>query len=287
MNRYGDFSYICKTGSLPVCNYFRTSIVPTCTLNTIGSGSVQIVDLGNFSVTIIAILLIFVLMIKSYNKTAAVGRKEVSLFLASAMLANIASLFSFTLKFGNNGVEKWLNVFNTAALAMTFWALLYFGFVGFQLIPDGSIMSMFLMALTMLVVFIASGFLAADVTFNITKALQITTKYPSVSQTLFSIVFIFSAVCVICFVLCQFIIVFRFLAGRKPLLWLVCAGLSLVLGVALNIFLSSTICKSTSNAINSSMFATFLYSIAVFFVYRFWYTITEDEADDFAGMYKF
>ncbi|OMJ30297.1 Chitin synthase export chaperone [Smittium culicis] len=154
---FGDFSTLCSKGSFPACNFFAGTITQTCKTNTISVGSANITNLGDMIVTIVSILVLFYLTIKSHNKAAAVGRREISIFFMSVLIAFVFVLVGYCFTFSNDKLNKWLLILNVATSSAAFWALLFFGFVGMILffslspphsfslpiIPDGSPMSIF------------------------------------------------------------------------------------------------------------------------------------------------
>ncbi|PVV04387.1 hypothetical protein BB560_001118 [Smittium megazygosporum] len=282
----GTIKGFCKNSSDVFCRLFPQLPKQSCVLKRYNTDSVPITDIGTLVVSSFSILIIVLIAVRSFRKKAAVGRKEIFLSLIS-MIPSIAltlTIDSFTF---NSNITRWLSIAAVATRVMFTWALLYFGFVGFQMIPDGSSLSIFLMILSMVLFTVSSGLLS----FLVSRPSLVSRgEYGNNDAELVSL-FVFGVILpyafVILYTLTQAIIVFKYLAVRKPLLWLVIIILSSAGILVCNNFISQTICRGTSGSIDGSMFYLCFQLLAAFSVYQFWNSITEDETDDFAGMYKF
>ncbi|KAJ1948021.1 hypothetical protein FBU59_001783 [Linderina macrospora] len=184
-------------------------------------------------------------------------------------------------------VNKWMGVANTALEVSFFWALILVGLVGFQILPDGSFASILSIVVTTVIVFVGIGYIAADTAFGISNGLKPDDSDPLYSPALFTVYLVFPLLSIAIYLVSQIIVVVKYLAVRGPLAWLfasvVCFGLAQVLMFAV----SRKICNGTNHKIDGAFFGTLLDSAAVFCIYWFWAAITEDDSEDYAGMYKF
>ncbi|KAH0084132.1 hypothetical protein KCU60_g15394, partial [Aureobasidium melanogenum] len=106
MTQYGKFHNFCRdTGSsrstLPVCNLFDESAsrgghgFGGCELRGISlSGDRYLANLGSILIDGLAILIALFLIWRSNRKRAAVGRREMQLFLVGFIIISICEIFT-------------------------------------------------------------------------------------------------------------------------------------------------------------------------------------------------
>ncbi|KAJ1959783.1 hypothetical protein GGI12_004156 [Dipsacomyces acuminosporus] len=158
--------------------------------------------------------------------------------------------------------------------------------VGFQYLPDGSFASILTIVVTSAIVFVGIGYIAADTAFGISGGLKPSPKDPFYSPGLFTVYVVFPLVAVVIYIITQSIIVFKFLAVRLPLAWLLASLISFALAQVFVFAVSKSICTGTSRKIDGAFFGTLFNSAAVFGIYGFWSSITEDDSETYAGTYK-
>ncbi|KAJ1918241.1 hypothetical protein H4219_002713 [Mycoemilia scoparia] len=256
--KFGDFESLCRLTNLPVCTLFvgnDSSLLsdhPKCKLNSYDAGSAYIVDLSDLVVTAVAILLAAYCVIKTHEKLAAVET-----------------------------VNKWLGAVNVALTVSFFWMLMLAGFVGFQLLPDGSAFSLFSILISTIIVLVGIGYIAADTAFGVTDTLKPKADRPFYSPGLFFVYLIFPIISIALYLCAQLVIVFRFLAVRKPLLWLLGALVLFVLSQIFMLVISDEICNGTNGRIDGTMFSTLLNFGSLVMIYFFWNSITEGDGDEY------
>ncbi|KAJ2091565.1 hypothetical protein IW140_000984 [Coemansia sp. RSA 1813] len=285
--KYGDFTSLCDRSPLPVCRVFKDYELPSCSLHGYSAGSSFIVNLPDFVASIIAFLVMMYLAFRAHRKIAAVGRREITvLFLLFAiMLAfNIAGA-----DFIHNSrtANRWLGAVNTALVVAFFCILILFGSVGFQFMADGSFASILTFVGVGIVIFITMGFIAVDTAFGVSSGLQPKPSQPFLSYGLFTIYLVFPLVAIVIFMVMQTIIVVKFLAVRRPLLWLLCAFICFAVAQALMFGASEKICTGSNSKIDGAFFATLLDTAALVCVYGFWSTITVDDSEEYDDVYKY
>ncbi|ORX67126.1 hypothetical protein DL89DRAFT_269553 [Linderina pennispora] len=294
--RYGDFRSLCERSPLPVCRVFirgddRKFVLDNldiCSLKeTIIGGSTKMLNIPDFAISIVAFLATVYLGFKAHRKLAAVGRREMSLLLSLFCILLVANLVGSDLWFKSTRVSKWLGIANTALEVSFFWALILVGLVGFQILPDGSFASILSIVVTTIIVFVGIGYIAADTAFGISDGLKPKDSDPFYSPALFTVYLVFPLVSIVIYLASQIVVVVKYLAVRGPLAWLLVSVACFALAQALMFAVSRKICTGTNKKIDGAFFATLLDSAAVFCIYGFWAAITEDDSEDYAGMYKF
>ncbi|KAJ1647561.1 hypothetical protein LPJ64_001094 [Coemansia asiatica] len=285
--RYGDFASLCERSPLPVCRVFGDAVLPTCYPNSYSAGSSRFVNVPDFVISLIAFLVMVYMGFRANRKLAAVGRREMALLLSLFCITLVLNLAGADFIFSSGKANKWLGVVNTALEVSFFWALMLFGFVGFQILDDGSFASILAIVVSTAVIFISIGYIAADTAFGISSGLKPKPSDPLYSPGLFTVYLVFPLVAIVVYIITQCIIVVKFLAVRLPLLWLLASLVCFAVAQILMFVASKKICTGTNNRIDGAFFATLLDTVAVFGIYGFWSSITGDDSEEYAGMYKF
>ncbi|KAJ2571814.1 hypothetical protein GGH95_004148, partial [Coemansia sp. RSA 1836] len=70
--RYGDFLSLCQRSPLPVCRLFGDAVLPTCHLNSYAAGDAAFVNLPDFVISIIALLVTLYLGFRAHRRLDAV-----------------------------------------------------------------------------------------------------------------------------------------------------------------------------------------------------------------------
>ncbi|KAJ2719655.1 hypothetical protein GGI07_005089 [Coemansia sp. Benny D115] len=285
--RYGDFASLCERSPLPVCRVFGDAVLPSCHLNTHSAGSSRFVNIPDFVVSLVAFLVMVYMGFRANRKLAAVGRREMALLLSLFCITLVLNLAGADFIFSSAKANKWLGVVNTALEVSFFWALILFGLVGFQILDDGSFASILTIIVSTAVIFISIGYIAADTAFGISNGLKPKPSDPLYSPGLFTVYLVFPLVAIVIYLVSQCIIVVKFLAVRLPLLWLLGSLVCFAVAQVLMFVASKKICTGSDKRIDGAFFATLLDTAAVFCVYGFWSSITGDDSEEYAGVYKF
>ena len=123
--------------------------------------------LGVILVDGLAILATVFLLLMTQRKRAAVGRREMQLFLLGYIIISICEIFTIGgipgLK--HNVVIGFTGV-HIGAITATTWMLMLNGAVGYQAIEDGTLASVLLVFVSTAMLFVGSGFIALDTGFN-------------------------------------------------------------------------------------------------------------------------
>ncbi|KAK1145426.1 hypothetical protein N8T08_004301 [Aspergillus melleus] len=282
--QFGKFHDFCRDSTLPVCNLFVDSNQPPnkafsgCALLGIGlSGDRNLSNLGSILLAFIAILTSLFLLWRSDRKQAAVGRREIQLFLLGFIVIEICEIFSvggFPL---NSAVRKGFSAAHIAAITATCWILLLNALVGFQFLDDGTPASLGLFIASAVVFFIGTGYIALDTGFNWTGefAPNASTGYRNIA--LYVLYQLFPLVCLVLFFVLETVLVIRVLGEFRPMFYLIGAGLLFAIGQIFNYVISTHLCQATSGKINGALFETLFTLLSVVMVWVFWSSITEDD----------
>lgn len=289
MSNYGKFHDFCRdTGNLhstlPVCNLFTQS--PTnggngwdgCNLEGIPlSGGNRLANLGSILVCGIAIISTFFLLWRSERKKAAVGRREMQLFLVGYIIVSICEIFTIGGFPLNGTVRVVFSAVHIAAIVATLWILMINGVVGYQLLDDGTAVSLGLIVLSAAIVFIGTGYIALDTGLSWTGFWDTSRVGDNQSYALYTIYQLFPLVCLFIFFLLESYLVLRILGERKPMMYLIAATLLFAIGQIFQYVVSVHICKGTNGKINGGLFETLFTLLSVVMIWIFWSSITEDD----------
>jgi len=290
MSRYGKFDDFCRdTGSnwstLPVCYLFRPASTlddngwqDGCTLQgfPVGGGE-RLHNLGSILICGIAILASLFLLWRSQRKKAAVGRREMQLFLLGYIVISICEIFTIGGFPLNSTVRIVFVAIHIAAITATSWILMLNGAVGYQLLDDGTAVSIGLLLISSIVIFIGTGYIALDTGLNWTGYWEQTRFVPNQAYALYTLYQLVPLVFIVIFFLLEAFLVLRVLGERKPMLYLLAAGLLFAIGQIFQYVISVHICNGTDGKINGGLFSTLFTLLSVVMIWVFWSSITEDD----------
>lgn len=290
MSRYGKFDDFCRdTGNewstLPVCYLFAESSTQAntgwpngCTLEgfSVGGGN-RLRNLGSILIDGIAILVTLFLLWRSQRKKAAVGRREMQLFLLGYIIISICEIFTIGGFPLDSNVRLAFVAIHIAAITSTSWILMLNGAVGYQLLDDGTAVSIGLLLISSLLIFIGTGYIALDTGFSWTGYWDDTQNSPNQAYALYTLYQLVPLVFLVIFFLLEAFLVLRILGERKPMLYLLSAALLFAIGQVFQYVVSPHICNGTDGKINGGLFETLFTLLAVVMVWVFWSSITEDD----------
>jgi len=267
--QFGSLS-ICQYAPFPLCDLlnFPVQCVPTPIAG--------IRSLSELIVCALSIAAILYFILRCRFKKAAVGHLEMTIFLWWFLLALIAELIIGGIGIGGTALT-YIGAIQVGATAASAVALLLNAFVGYQWIDDGTRMSLLGIFGASAVYGVVVAYLAADASFGISFK---TTPQSPVNMPLFIGYFIVPAVCVVAYIGVALALVLRYLRSRRPLGLLIGAFLAFVLAALFAVFVSQPMCTGTNAAIDGRFLVTFWMTVAVWWAFRFWDSITEDSWDD-------
>lgn len=168
------------------------------------------------------------------------------------------------------------------------------GAVGYQLLDDGTAVSIGLLLISSLVIFIGTGYIALDTGFSWTGYWDSTLGTPNQAYALYTLYQLAPLVFIVIFFLLESFLVLRILGERKPMgkhvaippkmtlltyfaVYLFGAALLFAIGQIFQYVASVHICTGTSGKINGGLFESLFTLLAVVMVWVFWSSITEDD----------
>lgn len=281
---FGNFQSFCYHSTLPVCNL----LVPDnkspwteyggCELRGIDlSGGRHLRNLGSILLAFISILVTLFLIWRSERKKAAVGRREMQLFLIGYIVIEICEIFTvggFPL---DTDVRKGFSAVHLAAITATIWILFLNAIVGFQLLDDGTPASIGLFLASALVLFIGTGYIALDTGFSWTGQFDSSLSGSHRNIALYVLYQLFPLVCIFFYYVLQAFVVIRILGEIRPMLTLTLAAVLFAIGQVFTYLISPHLCSASHGRINGALFETLFTLLAVVAVWLFWSSITEDD----------
>lgn len=150
--------------------------------------------------------------------------------------------------------------------------------VGYQIIDDGTPMSLGLMIGSALVLLIGTGYIALDTGFEWTDQWRDSYEAPKFRHIALYVLYqLAPLVFLVAFFVLEAILVLRVLGETRPMIYLAIAALLFALGQIFNYVVSKYICDGTSGKIDGAMFETLFTLLSVVTIWFFWSSITEDD----------
>lgn len=280
---FGNFDKFCRDSTLPICNVLSPNKNQTgpwggCELTGIPlSGDRILGNLGSILLCGIAILVSGFLIFRSERKKAAVGRREMQLFLLGYMLIELCEIFSVG-EFPLSGkVRVAFSGMHMGFILATTWILLLNALIGYQLIDDGTPLSIGLVVASALVLFIGTGYIALDTGYNWTGHFESSLSGSNRHIALYVLYQLAPLVFLVAFFALEAYLVLAVLGETRPMIYLTGALIMFILGQIFNYVISPHICSGTSGRIDGALFETLFTLLAVVTVWVFWSSITEDD----------
>ncbi|RDA93208.1 hypothetical protein CP533_3176 [Ophiocordyceps camponoti-saundersi (nom. inval.)] len=292
---FGKFEGFCRDATLPVCNVSMLNrrennrSVPTdhhnqdgpwggCRLTGIPlSDDRHLGNLGSIILCGIAIVVAISLLLKSDKKRAAVGRREMQLFLVGYIIIEICEIFSVGEFPLDPAVRVAFSAIHIGMIIATTWVLMLNALVGYQLLDDGTPLSLGLTILSAAALFIGTGYVALDTGFRWTGYWNSSYETPNVNTALYVLYQLVPLIFLVAFYILEAVLVLRVLGEVRPMLYLTAAAVLFALGQIFNYAISRYICDGTGGKIDGAMFETLFTLLAVILVWIFWSSITEDD----------
>jgi Chitin synthase export chaperone len=159
----------------------------------------------------------------------------------------------------------------------TTWILMLNAIVGYQVIDDGTPLSMGLMIGSALLFLIGTGYIALDTGLQFTGYWNSSYDLPNRHIALYVLYQLVPLIFLVAFYVLEAILVLRVLEERRPMLYLTAALLLFTLGQIFNYVVSKYICTGTSGKIDGSFLETIFTLLSVVMIWIFWSSITEDD----------
>lgn len=171
------------------------------------------------------------------------------------------------------------------------------GAVGYQVLDDGTLLSLGLIFGSAAALFVGTGYIALDTGFSWTGYWDSTLTAPNRSYSLYTLYQLVPLVFLTIYFLLQAYLVLRVLGEKRPmrmliftivsnqycnanltiLVYLIGATLLFAISQIFQYVISVHLCNATNGAINGGLFETLFVLLAVITLWIFWSSITEDD----------
>ncbi|KAI0479085.1 chitin synthase III catalytic subunit [Xylariaceae sp. FL0804] len=159
----------------------------------------------------------------------------------------------------------------------TTWILMLNAIVGYQIIDDGTPMSLGLMVASAAALFIGTGYVTLDTGYNWTGHFHDSLIGGNRNIALYVLYQLIPLIFLVAFYVLEAVLVVRILGEIRPMIYLTGAAVLFALGQIFNYVISSYICKGTSQKIDGALFETLFTLLSVVMIWVFWSSITEDD----------
>lgn len=235
-------------------------------------------NLGSILLCAAAIGVSIYLVLRSERKKAAVGRREMQLFLVGYIVISICEIFTVGEFPLNDSVRLAFTGIHIGFIIATTWILMLNAVVGYQIIDDGTPLSLGLMVVSALVLLIGTGYVALDTGFRWTGYWDPQSyNPPNRNIALYVLYQLAPLIFLVAFYVLEAILVLRILGEYRPMLYLTGAAVLFALGQIFNYVISPYICNGTAGKIDGALFETLFTLLSVVLVWVFWSSITEDD----------
>ncbi|OHF00323.1 chitin synthase export chaperone [Colletotrichum orchidophilum] len=280
---FGNFFNFCRDSTLPVCNVLSNNHSQSgpwdkCVLKGISlSGGRKLGNLGSILIAALAIVVTLFLLLRSERKKAAVGRREMQLFLVSFIIIEICEIFTVgDFPLAENVRIAFTGIHIGMIIAST-WILMLNAVVGYQIVDDGTPTSMGLIIASATILLGGTLYITLDTGFKWTNHWNSSYNPPNRHIALYVLYQLAPLIFLVAFFVLEAILVVRVLGEMRPMIYLTAALLLFAIGQIFNYVVSSHICTGTDGAIDGALFETLFTLLAVVAVWVFWSSITEDD----------
>lgn len=149
--------------------------------------------------------------------------------------------------------------------------------VGYQIIDDGTPMSVGLMFLSGAALFVGTGYITLDTGYGWTDYWSSSLESPYRNIALYVLYQLAPLIFLVAFFVLEAILVIRVLGEIRPMLYLTGAAVLFAIGQIFNYVISRYICEGTAGKIDGSLFETLFTLASVVMIWVFWSSITEDD----------
>ena len=182
------------------------------------------------------------------------------------------------------------------AITATIWMLFLNSVVGFQLIDDGTPLSMGLILGSAAAFFVGTGYIALDTGYDWTGTFSSSNNRPNNRNIALYVLYqLWPLICLFLFFVLETVLVLRVLGEKKPMsmlcshcfgtcskadcpsVYLLAAVLLFAIGQVFQYVISRYICTGTDGKIDGALFETLFTLLSVVMIWVFWSSITEDD----------
>lgn len=162
-------------------------------------------------------------------------------------------------------------------ITATTWILMLNAVVGYQVIDDGTALSVALFFASAAALLVGTGYITLDTGLGWTGFWNDSQVSPYRNIALYVLYQLAPLVFLVAFLVLEAILVLRVLGEVRPMIYLVAAALLFAIGQIFTYVVSHYICEGTKGKIDGSLFETLFTLLAVVMIWVFWSSITEDD----------
>lgn len=162
-------------------------------------------------------------------------------------------------------------------IVATLWVLMLNAIVGYQLLDDGTPLSVGVIVASAAALLIGTGYIALDTGYSWTGHFDSSWTGNNRNIGLYVLYQLAPLIFIFAFFVLETALVIRVLGERKPMIYLGSAALLFALGQIFNYVVSIHICNGTDGKIDGALFETLFTLLSVVMVWVFWSSITEDD----------
>ncbi|BGP18589.1 hypothetical protein JCM10213_002123 [Rhodosporidiobolus nylandii] len=278
---FGNYDWICSRAALIVCPLLGTTdwgVEPVCYSRNVEFGRTLVFQPATSFLHICAALMVIIMVLHIRSKYTAVGRREILWVFYLYFLEEILAIFlDSAIIPSSSDAYAWFAAIHTGLTCATFWCLLVNGFVGFQVVEDGTPLSLWFLQGSSAVVGLIVGLVAIG-TFKNAAGLSSTNP-----TGLWFLMFILNLACVVIYIGCQLLLVLRTLEDRWPIGDIIFGVGFFVIGQVLLFAFSNTICDAVSHYIDGTFFHALCMLLSIMMVYKYWDSITKEDIEFSVG----
>lgn len=241
------------------------------------NGGKHLGNLGSILLAALAIVVTVFLLWRSEQKQAAVGRREMQLFLLGYIIIEICEIFTVGEFPLSKNVRIAFTGIHMGMIVADLWILLLNAVVGYQLVDDGTPLSLGLIIASAVALFIGTGYIALDTGYSWTGHFDSSYTGQNRNLGLYVLYQLAPLIFLFAFFVLESILVLRILGETKPMLYLIAAALLFAISQIFNYVISTHICNGTNGKIDGALFETLFTLLSVVMVWIFWSSITEDD----------
>jgi hypothetical protein len=157
------------------------------------------------------------------------------------------------------------------------WILMLNAAVGYQILDDGTPLSLGLIIASAAALFVGTGYIALDTGYSWTGHFDGSLQEPNRNIGLYVLYQLAPLVFLFIFFILESLLVLKVLGEKKPMIYLVAAALLFAIGQIFNYVISTHICQGTDGKIDGALFETLFTLLSVATIWFFWSSITEDD----------
>lgn len=199
------------------------------------------------------------------------------LFLLGYIILSICEIFTVGEFPLSSRVRIAFSGIHIGFIIATTWILMLNAVVGYQVLDDGTPLSLGLMLISAAFLLIGTGYIALDTGYSWTGYWDSSYNAPFRNIALYVLYQLVPLIFLVAFYVLETILVLRVLGETRPMIYLTAAAILFALGQIFNYAISSHICDGTSGKIDGALFETLFTLLSVVMVWIFWSSITEDD----------